>query len=1044
MQPHPVAQTDINQLRRALLTLEARHKESPRNPEIAVAIAETLVRLVMRTPEPTKRLPLLLRAAALDPYDVRVRLQLAELHARTGEAPAALRCLQAAAELSPTDPRVSARLADMHLIRLRRGARAEVADQAIAAFDRVLHADPAAIDAHLGRLEAACLAKAAKPEKSRLSNLLPAALLAIRPSEQHLPRMAHLGLCLAFAVHYPRHIPEKKTKADRPADLKQRRKLFTSLRKGLAPWFERFPAEPRLVAVQIAVEILDAEDTDLPAAITAAAERGVDPPLLELFVHQRLEEFVEPERRLEILTKVGPNALRGGLDREWMATLNACARTAVHANDPARAERWWREGLASDPYSLPFHHNLALLALSRRSERSFAVHSHNTAEILLTYWQLSGPGDAHLRRLRAMHESYADRLHTLVQQRSARKGEEALDGELVTGWLRAAMAALVLQAATLGGSPPLTVHARQAVIEYLRGLSRTGATLALPGLLLPLMDPPLTRLPPLHYDTLDVAPDVTDEQLRGQHARLRDELQQATVQALRSRDTDALSQHQERLGKVEAAFAVLADPEQRRRYDAQCIAPDHHAYHMQRRTLVLRLHRLIQELAELRQNGLPVLLARAYSQIPHANLDAYFDPLKPGVRTAIARMMVNVAVEPLISAAVKLRGEHDGSARDLLLAAFAAGAGGCELHYLLCICELEREQAYIKEHAGPSAPDGSMPDNDHAFVPQPQHDRAVALVRDAANDLRHHLLTMAKATIGQQGDVTIAGPGVAPQHATLHRGERGWTLTALGANYLQVNGTAVRGRCELAAGDVITFAADGGSSLTFFPAATHTPGPGKNGFAMARYHVFQAISLAGDNHGFTANLHQLVDGIDAAERGAVLGPAIQRMNQDDWKGALAHLDRVLKRQPNHGQAHLHRAICLREQGDLHGSIAAATRARDCAGDDRELHATASKFIIGVQRNSSLKVAMESLSSENYDYSLKMFEALPPELLLEPDVRLFYILARLKKLTAGGRVGITNRDRMALMSELMAVKHETTDPQIRQQADALYQQLSNIR
>src|SRR5262249_37440174 len=141
---------------------------------------------------------------------------------------------------------------------------------------------------------------------------------------------------------------KKSAKDDkqREADRLARRKLFGALLKGLAPWQERFAADPRLAMIAAGVEILDADDPVLPERISAAAGQIPEARLLLLFVHQRLEEIREPEGRAEALGKLAARRPLGlGMDRELLAALNASARDAVQAGDYALAERWWREGL---------------------------------------------------------------------------------------------------------------------------------------------------------------------------------------------------------------------------------------------------------------------------------------------------------------------------------------------------------------------------------------------------------------------------------------------------------------------------------------------------------------------------------------------------------------------------------------------------------------------------------------------------------------------------------------------------------------------------
>lgn len=716
----PGGTPEVQRLRRALLTLEARLKESPRNPEIALALAETLLRLSLRAEDAGKQVAYLTRACVLDPYDSHLRLQLGLAWQRKGDFAAALPALQAATALNPRNARAFYCLGRLHLEQLRSGLRvkaeqvkagkAKLEDLALAAFERALAIEPHFVAAALGKLEAMCFARTTAPDKSRLSGLLPQLLSAITPAAEWLPRVVCVSLCAAFAIHYPRHLPTKKLAQEdqqRAQDRAARRKLYDALLRSLAPWQRAFPEDSGLAMIAAVIAILDAEDEALAERTAAVAEHIREPRILHLFVHQRIEEIREPAHRAEILASMAQRfPLRSGLERELLSAMNTAARMALLADEPEKAEKWWRRGLQTDPYCLAFHHNLTLLALSRRDPAALATHLGNTVELLLLYWQLAPQGKRYLERLAACHESFSGKLRVKVSQMLTGTEATQQDGELLLAWLRETQAALALRAVLLTQQTSPAAEVGEAVVRYLRDLMALAApAVPVPTALQTLLDPQLSRPAPLHYEALGVAAAAPPSELRKRHQQAVEELTRIMQQARLQGDREAAQRAQERLTRLEAAFAVLSDAAQRKRYDAECLSPEEHSFHMARRGFIKDLHEFAHELAKREASGQYGLLCRAYWQMPHQHIESYFDSLQLGAHRVIRSNMAALQTRPLINAAQELMNDEKWApARELLRVVLAiSGPSGRTLYYL-AVCELKLEEQHIEKQLAPSGP----------------------------------------------------------------------------------------------------------------------------------------------------------------------------------------------------------------------------------------------------------------------------------------------------------------------------------------------------
>lgn len=1073
----PDAQKEVNRLRRALLTLDGRLKEAPRNAEVAVALAETLLRLALRTEDPARRVQYLVRACQVDPYDPRLRVQLALARKREGDTQGMQGCLLAATAVAPGDPRPWLALGRFHLDRLRQGAKAKVADLAIDAFARAAEADPRLSEPHLGRLEAAILARVVAPEKSRLATLLPDALLALRPTVELLPRIGCLGLCMAFAIHYPRHAPLKKSAKDdkqRAADRLVRRKHFQGLLAGLRPFHDRFPGDPGLSMIGAAVEILDAEDEALPEHVAAAAGRFSDARLLHLFVHQRVEEIREPERRAEVLMALaGRMPLTRGLAEEVLAALNSSARAAVQGGDHAQAERAWKQGLTLDRYSLALHHNLALLALCRRDAAALGVHLGNTVELLLTYWQLAPGGRRYLERLAARHESFAGRLRTALEQTLARAEGAPPEGDLIAAWLREAQASLALRGALLHEGPGtqavgmvLPGEAREALVGYIRDLGAATAAGGLPAALHRFLDPPLHRPPPLHYEALGIPADAPPSEVKKRYTKAFEELGRTVIQAQMTGEERAAQRAIERLARLEKAYEVLSDPTRRRRYDSECIPPAEHGFHMTRRRFVQDLHDFAHTLEERKAPGLSVLLCRAYHQVPHEQIDPYFELLQPGVRTLIRNNMASLGVRPLVNAAqerMSAAAQAAGGgaeARDLLIAALAAGARGMRyVHYLLAVCELRMEEEHIEKHHGKTAPGVQMHEAPSLYAPTVRADRCLLIVHEVDAEGEEKLRCVpvngprAVLCVDPSSPCTAwvrlkDGEGTATERAAVERGQGGWRLRSLSAEgaAIRVNGVRLAAPVPLQTGDHIILEHDKGAAhFSFFLTASPPEvlvGKGENGFTRARYYIAHSLLCAAEDEEFSEKLTKLLDSVDSADRMAVLRPAIKLMNEEKWAAAQAILDKVLKQQPGHAGALYHLAICLLKRDRPAEAAKAAAQARQRA-DDAELRKEAAELEQAASEQAAVRSAMAAFEADNFAEAIRLFRQLPPKIRELSNLKLVYNVARARHLLRNGRYGVDAAELNSVRTDLLLLSRGADDTDVRASAGRLLQQLNMV-
>jgi hypothetical protein len=699
------AETD-RALKRAVFTLVDRVGQTPRDAEAALALAEALRRVAARTPEPAARVRHLEKACQADPYDVETRLRLAAAREAAGAQDDALAALVAVTRAAPGDPRAWERLGQAYLARARRRPSDATAGQAIAAFEEALARDPQSLVALFGRLEAACCAKVTAPAKSRLTALLPSALLAIRPSPELVPALARLAVSLAYAIHYPKHLPTSKKLT--PADVTARQNARAGLDAGLAPWSAAFPEDRRLRAARAAVALFAAEAAALLDCLSETAPAlAREPRMLHLVLHQKLEELREPQQRVEVMERLAAIApFSEGLERELLAVLNAASRTAVRDGNPEAAADVWSRGHRADPTSPAPPHNLALLALHRKDLAEYAAQIASTVDRLVLHWILAPDGRAYLERLAARHECLADRLGQAVFEASE-KQEVTISPDLLETWLGERRAALVLRAFLLC-QPDARAEAglRDDLIAFLRGQTPF-ADLArrLPDSLLRLLDVPLSGRPLLHYAVLDVETDATPADIDAQLDLHRRQLVDGLSQAREAGDEAQVALLRERLNALAEAHAALGSPAARAAYDAACIPAEEHRYHLARRQHVVELHELAQRLAG-GDRRLVANLCRAFEEIPHEGLGPYFDLIQKDALRAIRRNLLHVRFAAVLEEVQSLMAaEQWREAYELL--AFALGDGADDLgfvHYLLAICELRLEAAAVEKTGRLTAP----------------------------------------------------------------------------------------------------------------------------------------------------------------------------------------------------------------------------------------------------------------------------------------------------------------------------------------------------
>lgn len=706
-------QRRVAALKRAILTLRGEVERSPKNGEAALALAEALFRLANMTTDPTERMKYLRRAVQLDPYDVRSRIAVARAAWAGGDVAEAVSALDAAAALAPNDaqPPIEQGLL---LFEYARGAKKRVkpVQAALAALDRASSLDGARDDVIAVKLLVACFPTVSSPEKSPLLAMLPTTLRSLAPEPALVPFITCLGLSIAFALHHPRHAPPANAAERLTANqLAARASGLRALLDGLAPWFAAFPDDARLRMVLAAAEILLADEADLAARIASGASAFTDARLLLLFVHQKLEELDDTEKRVQVLRDVAQRGrLVAGLDRELLAALHALARAAVREGKLERAEAAWREGLRVDPYCRAFHHNLALLALHRRDAAALAQGLAHANDLTLAAVTLGVDPEGALQRLAAKHGSFAVRLQQAVAAAVDRlEAGSELDCELLAAWLGEAQARFIAESARViaarsGSFGPAEMG---EVLAFLRSLPAVADAHAAPAARLrAMLDAPLSGAPALHYEVLGVARDASAADVEKQARLMTERAQSALADAQRGEDADTLRYATERLRRVRAAAELLADPDARERYDRTTVQTVEHELHSARAAFVMTLSDMAYDLAQKKARDSIAMVVRAYRQMPRANLAAYINAANPERAKNIETTIDNVAVGSFIDHAHELLERENWRDAKALLEIAGASVGGSLrwVNYLLAVCEMNVEAEHAREHGEATAP----------------------------------------------------------------------------------------------------------------------------------------------------------------------------------------------------------------------------------------------------------------------------------------------------------------------------------------------------
>lgn len=162
-------------------------------------------------------------------------------------------------------------------------------------------------------------------------------------------------------------------------------------------------------------------------------------------------------------------------------------------------------------------------------------------------------------------------------------------------------------------------------------------------------------------------------------------------------------------------------------------------------------------------------------------------------------------------------------------------------------------------------------------------------------------------SIGSQGTIRVGGE---PISARFEHVEGVWAVTPADGASVLINGCPLRRPWVMRAGEVVTA---GGCELTFWPVMMPLEdlGPEGNGFSRARLHIALALQgLDGTDRDLLEALANLEGAVENADRMGVLQPALARMNEEDFTGALELLDEVLLALPRHADGLLHKALCL--------------------------------------------------------------------------------------------------------------------------------------
>ncbi len=690
---------EADALKRATVLLKVKLENSPKQGEYPIALAELLFRLSRRTETAEKQIKLLTRAKELDPYDVRFRLALGLAQQTAGEYRLALDEFWAAAAVARANPHpwLLAGKLFVFLYDSSPKAKLKLIDRALESFDRALEISPGLPEAHAAKLLAATFARVSSPDRSRLLKLLPKSLLALSPDEKLIPFVSFLGASIAFSLHFPKHAfsrnpQDKLTEAERSA----RSRGLLALEEGLQPWLAAFPDDKKIRFTASLPRLLDADENSLKERLAAALSTSSQNGLVHLFLHQKLEEFGGPRKRMETvhgLTESTP--LVSGLGREALAARNLAAREAILEGNLPEAMRIWREGLDLDPHNWAFHNNLALAALSRRDARAAACYLENSFGLLLMQWSLAPENPAPLRFLASKFESFSGRLRDAVVAALHETG--TVDPSLLSAWVGETRASLAVRAFALQCEKGKCLHDAE-FLHYIRKIPVIApAPFAVPNSLRTLLEAKLTGPPPLHYEVLGVTPGMPQDELEKQAQAMRDRLQNEMRTPL---PPPALSRLKERIARAEEACKILSNVEERRKYDGKCLTPSEHAFHLRRRQFVVDLHEFAQKLTEKGNRPLAALLLRAYFDTPHESIAVYFDLLQPGAMTSIRSNMTFLRYKPLVDHAQELMNANQFAEASRLLETVVASGGGSirPVHYFLAVCGLKLEIEHIKQH----------------------------------------------------------------------------------------------------------------------------------------------------------------------------------------------------------------------------------------------------------------------------------------------------------------------------------------------------------
>jgi len=241
------------------------------------------------------------------------------------------------------------------------------------------------------------------------------------------------------------------------------------------------------------------------------------------------------------------------------------------------------------------------------------------------------------------------------------------------------------------------------------------------------------------------------------------------------------------------------------------------------------------------------------------------------------------------------------------------------------------------------------------------------LIRDEGEtEARSQRFTGSPLIAGTHGAVRLTGKSVLPEHVRFEERAGAWTTVPVDGAVARVNGVRLRAPWVLDVGDQIAL---GEAQLVFYPDAAASPlGERANGFSRARHHLARALALtAGDDRKFVEQLADLEEAIENAEKRLVLQPAIEKMNAENWAGAIAELDTALRVQPTHAGALFHKAYCHAHLGDFEAARKAAVGARDHAGDDDQTRKQAVDLLAQIEKigpQLALQAAIKKMNDDD--------------------------------------------------------------------------------